>query len=221
MNVQGGGSTAGIEAALSGTADIGMSSRDLKDNEIAAGLAAHPIAHDAIAIVVHLSNPVAGLSSDQVRRIFPETSGPGRGRWHGHADRHSSRARRVQALAAHSRTCWMEKQRITDRALRQDSNGAVRAIVASDPAAIGYMSLGIVGGVVKAVALDGVAPTVQAALTGEYKSGAAVPLRAQGRARPAARALHRLRALARSAGDPGREGLGPRGRRLGVLHGSG
>ncbi len=68
INVQGGGSSAGIQAALSGAADIGMSSRKLKEEE--RGLQQVLMARDAITLIVHPDNPVRALSSEQVRGIF-------------------------------------------------------------------------------------------------------------------------------------------------------
>ena len=168
INVQGGGSTAGIEAAISHTADIGMSSRNLKQAESDAGLAAQPIAYDAIAIVVHPLNPVDSRSSEQVRGIF---SGHLRN-WRdvGGEDRPIVVVTREEGSGTRGafEEMLMQKERISPLALRQDSNGAVRVIVSSDRAAIGYMSLGIVSDVAKPVALDGVRPTVEAAIAGKY-----------------------------------------------------
>ena len=66
--VQGGGSTAGVEAARSHAANIGMSSRSLLPNE--KDLSAVTIARDAIAVIVHPSNPIRNLSLIQVREVF-------------------------------------------------------------------------------------------------------------------------------------------------------
>lgn len=169
VNVQGGGSTAGIEAVQTHAADVGMSSRDLKDAEVATGLTAFPIAHDAIAIVVHPSNPVRSLTSAQVQGIFSgqitswsQVGGPNWPIVVVTREEGSGTRSAFQDLL-------MGKAQITDQALRQDSNGAVRVIVSSDKAAIGYMSLGIVGGVVTPLTLDGVTPTAEAALKGDYK----------------------------------------------------
>lgn len=68
IDVQTGGSSRGIADARSGVADIGMVSRALKPDE--ADLVAHAIAHDGIAVIVHASNPVTGLSADQIRAIY-------------------------------------------------------------------------------------------------------------------------------------------------------
>ncbi len=169
VDIQGGGSSAGIEAALAGIADIGMSSRNLKEAELAQGLVVQPIAYDAIAVVVHSSNPVDGLTSDEVRAIF---AGEIRN-WSrvGGPDEPITVITREEGSGTRGafQELLMEESRITDLALRQDSNGAVRVIVNSDRNAIGYMSLGIVGGYVKPLALDGVVPTVEAAVSGEYR----------------------------------------------------
>ena len=62
----------------------------------------------------------------------------------------------------------MNKELPTSSALRQGSNGAVRQIVAGDPDAVGYISLGIVDTSVKAVGIDGVQPSTEAVLGGSY-----------------------------------------------------
>jgi phosphate transport system substrate-binding protein len=69
IDVQSLGSTAGIQAAISGVAELGMSSRDLDADE-AAQLDQQIIARDALAVVVHPSNAVAQLTLEQVQGIF-------------------------------------------------------------------------------------------------------------------------------------------------------
>lgn len=68
VDVQSGGSGRGIADAIRGTADIGMASRALKAGEEA--LIAHVLARDGVGMIVHASNPVAGLSDDQVRAVW-------------------------------------------------------------------------------------------------------------------------------------------------------
>ncbi len=70
IEVQGPGSSAGVKAAKNGSADIGMSSRDLKDSEKESSLVEEVIARDGIAVVVHPSNKVKGLTGDQVSAIY-------------------------------------------------------------------------------------------------------------------------------------------------------
>ena len=66
--VQGGGSTAGIEAAITRAANIGMSSRNLIGEELK--LYAVTIAKDAIAIIVNPTNRIGNLPLDQIREVF-------------------------------------------------------------------------------------------------------------------------------------------------------
>lgn len=63
-------STTGMTAAMEGTCDIGMASRELKESETEGGLTAQVIAMDGIAVVVNNSNPMDELSSDNVKDIF-------------------------------------------------------------------------------------------------------------------------------------------------------
>ena len=64
------GSSAGITNAISGVSEIGMSSRDLKDKEIASGLNEVVIAYDGIVVVTHPTNKVKDLTMEQVKKIF-------------------------------------------------------------------------------------------------------------------------------------------------------
>ena len=59
-----------MTAAIDGTCDIGMASRELKDSETEAGLTATSIALDGIAVIVNQNNPVEDLSSDTVKGIY-------------------------------------------------------------------------------------------------------------------------------------------------------
>ncbi len=168
INVQGGGSTAGVRAALSGAADIGMSSRNLKPEEAAQGLITQVIARDAIAVIVHPANPVDDLSLAQVRGIFSGQIT----NWRevGGVDRRIVVITREEGSGTRGafEELVMEEEPITLSALRQDSNGAVRVVVASDRYAIGYISLGLVNHQVKAVRLNGVEASVESVRDGSY-----------------------------------------------------
>ena len=166
INVQGGGSSAGIQAAQSGSAEIGMSSRWLKEGE--RGLETILIARDAIAIIVHPSNLLSDLTLNQVREIFA-----------GRIENWSSLGGSDQPITVVTREegsgtrgafeeLIMEGERITLAALRQDSNGAVRVIVAGDPGAIGYISLGIVDERVKPLSIEGVVPSQETVSSEAY-----------------------------------------------------
>jgi phosphate transport system substrate-binding protein len=68
IDVQGGGSTAGIQACLNNTVHIGMSSRQLKDEE--KRLNQIIICYDGISLVLNPRNPISTLSLKDVRNIF-------------------------------------------------------------------------------------------------------------------------------------------------------
>lgn len=70
IEIQESDSTTGMTAAMDGTCDIGMASRELKDTEINGGLTATVIAKDGIAIIVNKNNPTEDLAKDQVNSIF-------------------------------------------------------------------------------------------------------------------------------------------------------
>lgn len=69
IEIQESGSSAGIQSAIEGAVEIGMSSRELKDEE-AAELDSYQIALDGIAIVVNKDNQVTSLTSEQIKKIY-------------------------------------------------------------------------------------------------------------------------------------------------------
>jgi len=158
--IQGGGSTAGIQAVFTGAAQVGMSSRKLEENEKA--LIAVPIIYDAIAVIVHRTNFLDSLSMDQVREVYA-----GRiTRWKevGGTDRAITVVTREEGSGTREtfqNLVMGKKEEISLGALVQDSNGAIRQVVADDPNAIGFISLGLVNERVKALKLDGTEPTVE------------------------------------------------------------
>lgn len=167
INIQALGSSAGIQAAANGTVEIGMSSRHLEPDE-AEQLEAYEIARDALAVIVHPSNPIAGLTTAQVRALF--TGQISNWRALGGEDAPVTLVTREAGSGTYGafEELVMDKIPPTPAALRQGSNGAVRQIVAGDPHAIGYISLGIVDASVKAIAVDGITPSAEAVLADEY-----------------------------------------------------
>lgn len=159
------GSGAGITAATEGTADIGLASRNLKDNET--GLDATVIAIDGIAIIVNKDNPVADLSLDQITKLakgeitsWKEVGGDDTpvvfiGREAGSGTRDG-----FESIVGAEDECVYE-QELT-------STGAVVAAVAANPNAIGYASLSGVGDTVKTVTVEGIACTEETVLDGTY-----------------------------------------------------
>lgn len=167
INVQGGGSSAGIEAVNSGAAQIGMSSRELKGDE--KKLVRIEIATDAIAVIVHPRNGIRDLTVEQVRGIFEGKTK----RWSelGGPDQPIVVVTREEGSGTRGafQDMVMAKAEIDPGSLVQDSNGAVRQLVGGDPNAIGYVSLGLVDQSVKAVALDNVQPTAASVADGTYR----------------------------------------------------
>jgi phosphate transport system substrate-binding protein len=165
--VQGGGSTAGIEALRTHAAHVGMSSRSLMAEE--KDLYAVTIARDAIAIIVHPTNPVGDLSFTQIKQIFSgkirnwsEVGGHPRPIVLVTREEGSGTREAFQKLV-------MEKEEISLDSLVQDSNGAIRQVVSSDPNAIGYISLGLVNEKVKAVNISGVEPNLKNIVYRRYR----------------------------------------------------
>ncbi len=70
VEVQMNDSTTGVTSAIEGRCDIGMASRELKDEEASQGVSSTAIAHDGIAVGENLENPVDALTSEQVKNIF-------------------------------------------------------------------------------------------------------------------------------------------------------
>jgi phosphate transport system substrate-binding protein len=168
IDIQGGGSTAGIQAIENGIADIGMCSRSLKSEEAAVDTPVE-IARDGLAVVVHKSNPVNNLTLEQVRLLF---SGQVEN-WKelGGVDEPVRLIMREEGSGTREAfiKLVMGKNLVSRKALVQESNGSVKELVRLDPAAVGYMSLGLVGTELKTLDVDGVKPTAENVRLGQYK----------------------------------------------------
>lgn len=70
INLETSDSSSGINNAVEGVCDLGMSSRELKEAEIEKGLSSTPIALDGVVVIVNLENPIDELASRQVKEIF-------------------------------------------------------------------------------------------------------------------------------------------------------
>ena len=179
IDIQGGGSSVGVTSAGDGTVDIGEASREIKEEELAQypNMKVFTIAYDGIAIVVNPDVAIDSLTVDQVRDIFDgkvtnfsEVGGP---------DAEITVVSREEGSgtrAAFSELVMLHKdangdkveEPITENALLQQSNGQVRTTVATTPNTIGFLSFGFLDDSVKAVAIDGVAPTIDNVKNGSY-----------------------------------------------------
>jgi len=141
VDVQTGGSSRGIADAKRGTADIGMSSRDLKESELQ-GVQSHLLAIDGVCMLVHADNPVDNLTDQQVRDIYTgklthwsQLGGPDReitviNRADGRAE--------VEVVLEH---LGLKPEQIKPDLIAGENQQGIKS-VAADPAAITYMSVG-------------------------------------------------------------------------------
>ena len=161
------GSGAGIEAASNGSADIGLASRALKDEEKAGGLTETIVALDGIAVIVNADSKVADLTVEQIGKIFTgeitdwsEVGGDAGtisciGREAGSGTRDG-----FESITGTKDACQY-RQELT-------STGDVITTVSQNPDAIGYASLAALKDNVKALTVGGVAPTEDTVKDGSY-----------------------------------------------------
>ena len=161
------GSSAGIEAVLAGTVNIGNASRALKDSEKESGAVENIVAIDGIAVVTDASNAVADLTKEQLIGIYTgQTTN-----WSELGGEDTAIVVVGREAGSGTRGAFEELLEIEDQctyANELDSTGAVMAKVASTPGAIGYVSLDVVDDTVKTFALEGVEATAENIKAGNY-----------------------------------------------------
>lgn len=152
------GSGSGITAVSEGRCDIGLSSRALKDEEKAQGLTETILAYDGIAIIVNPANPVANLSLEQIAAIYTGTIQ----NWNEIGGNDAQIVLIGREAGSGTRDGFETISGTKDQCVyRQEltSTGDVIATVAQNPDAIGYASLASIKDTVKAVSVDGIAPS--------------------------------------------------------------
>ena len=161
------GSGSGIQAVSEGRCDIGLSSRALKDEEKESGLVGTVMALDGIAIVVNPENPVSDLDVETIAKIYTgeitnwkDVGGNDAeivliGREAGSGTRDG-----FESITGTKDACKY-RQELT-------STGDVITTVSQNPNAIGYASLASVKDTVKALTVDGIAPTEETVKDGSY-----------------------------------------------------
>ena len=161
------GSGAGIEAVLAGRCDIGLSSRDLKEEEKENGLEGTILAYDGIAIIVHPDNPVTDLSIETIANIYTGeiTNWKDVGGNDGEIVLIGREANSGTRDGFESITGTEDKCKYRQECT---STGDVITAVSSNPNAIGYASLASVKDSVKAVSVDEVAPSEATVKDGSY-----------------------------------------------------
>ena len=161
------GSGSGIKAVQEGRCDIGLASRNLKDEEAASGLTETVLAYDGIAVIVNPENPVSDLDVETIAKIYTgeitnwsEVGGNDAeivliGREAGSGTRDG-----FESITDTEDACKY-RQELT-------STGDVITTVSQNPGAIGYASVASVKDTVKALTVAGVAPSNETILDGSY-----------------------------------------------------
>lgn len=161
------GSGAGLESLAAGSIDIGNASRHLKDEETSAGAVENVVAIDGIAVITDKDNEVTDVSAEDLAKIYK-----------GEVTNWSELGGQDEAIVvigreagSGTRDAFEELLDVADEcqyAQELDSTGGVLAKVAATPGAIGYVSLDVVDDTIQTVSLDGVAPTEENILAGDY-----------------------------------------------------
>lgn len=161
------GSGTGIQAVSEGRCDIGLSSRNLKEEEKEQGLTETVLAYDGIAVIVNPENPVEDLNLETIGKIYTgeitnwkDVGGNDGeivliGREAGSGTRDG-----FESITKTEDSCTY-RQELT-------STGDVITTVAGNPNAVGYASLASVSDAVKAVSVNGVTPGEETVKDGSY-----------------------------------------------------
>ena len=167
VSYNGTGSGAGIQAVQAGTCDIGLSSRNLKQEELETGLIGTVLAYDGIAVIVNPENPVTELDMETIAKIYT-------GEITNWSEVGGSDVEIVligREAGSGTRSGFEEIVGVEDQcSYRQESTstGDVITAVAGNPGAIGYASVASVKDTVKALSVDGVKPTEETVKDGSY-----------------------------------------------------
>lgn len=161
------GSSAGIEAVLAESVDIGNSSRNLKDEEKLAGAVENIVALDGIAVITDTSNTVKALSTEQLVGIYT-----------GKVRNWSEVGGEDEAIVVIGREAGCGTREVFEELLgikdicvyanELNSTGAVMARVAATPGAIGYVSLNVLNNTLHVLSIGDIEPTEENIRTGSY-----------------------------------------------------
>lgn len=161
------GSGAGIEAVITGSADIGNSSRNLADGEKTRGAVENIVALDGIAVCVDPANTVTNLTRQQLSAIYTGSVT----NWSELGGLDIPVVVVGRESGSGTRNAFeeiLDLENVCEYANELDSTGAVKAKIATTPGAIGYVSLDVVDDSVTALALEGAEPTEENIREGSY-----------------------------------------------------
>ena len=161
------GSGAGIQAVQEGRCDIGLASRNLKDEEKSKGLEGTVLAYDGIAVIVNPNNPVSDLDIETIAKIYTGEIK----NWKEIGGNDAEIVLIGREAGSGTRDGFEDITDTKDKCkYRQEltSTGDVITTVSSNPGAIGYASLASIKDIVKALTVDGVAPSESTIKDGSY-----------------------------------------------------
>jgi len=162
------GSSAGVEALVNGSTDIGNASRNLKDGEKGKGAVENIVAIDGIAVITDKNNKASDLTKEQLVGIYTGTVT----NWKEVGGNDETIVVIGREAGSGTRGAFEELLKIEDKckyAQELDSTGAVLAKVASIPGAIGYISLDAANDTIQKISLNGVAATEENIVAGKYQ----------------------------------------------------
>lgn len=164
------GSSAGIKDAINGVSELGMSSRELKDDE-KTGVIGTAIAYDGIAIITNTNNPIKNITLDQIKDIYT-------GKITNWKDIDSTKDAPIVVISREegsgTRDAFQEiigygSEDLIGEALISNANGAIKQTVAGNKNAIGFVSFEYLDDKINVVNVEGVYPEANNVKSGEYK----------------------------------------------------
>ena len=164
------GSSAGIKDTINGVAELGMSSRDLKDEEKASGVEGTAIAYDGIAVIVNPANKVTNLTLEQLKDVYTGkiTNWKDLGGEDGQIVVVSREDGSGTRDAFQEIVGYKSEELVADATIA-DGSGNIKTTVSGNKNAIGFVSFSYVDNTVNAIELNGVKPEEELAKSGEYK----------------------------------------------------
>ena len=164
------GSSAGIKDTINGVSEIGMASRELKDEE-KKEVTSTIIAYDGMALIIHKDNPVKEITLEEIKGIYTgEITN-----WkelNGGLDSPIvvvSREDGSGTRTAFEEIVGYKSEELIDKAIITDGSGSIKTIVSGNKNAIGFVSFEYLDETVKGLKVNGVEPEAELVKNGEYK----------------------------------------------------
>lgn len=162
------GSSAGVNSVYGGTANIGMTSRNLRSSELKLGLETHVICYDAIVVIVHPSNPVIDISMEDLKKIFT-----------GEIKNWNAIGGTMQPITVVIREDGSGTKNVFEDLVHEDitpiptrimpGTDRVKAKIAVDPHAIGYVTMAALSDRVSPLKINGIKPTPDSIFDESYE----------------------------------------------------